>query len=192
MKRVLSRLAPTLMILALLGCGPATVVDKKIVQMSYKGTLADGTVFGQSQPDKPLEFMVGAGKMIPTLEKGIMGLKVGSKKKIEIKAADAYGEYDKNAVQEVPKGEFPKDLQLAVGQLLRIDSPVGPRTVKIIAMTDKTVSVDFNHSAYSSNFDSTQTQIVDGRLARVLAWYDNEWGFSNRMLDTAVAMAKLL
>jgi len=145
MKRVLSRLAPPLMILALLGCGPATVVDKKIVQMSYKGTLADGTVFGQSQPDKPLEFMVGAGKMIPTLEKGIMGLKVGSKKKIEIKAADAYGEYDKNAVQEVPKGEFPKDLQLAVGQLLRIDSPVGPRTVKIIAMTDKTVSVDFNH-----------------------------------------------
>ena len=103
MKRLLSRLAPLLMILAILGCGPATVVDKKIVQMSYKGTLADGTVFGQSQPDKPIEFMIGAQKMIPALEKGIMGLKVGDKKKIEIKAADAYGEYDKNAVQEVPK-----------------------------------------------------------------------------------------
>ena len=59
-------------------------------------------------------------------------------------------------------------------------------------VTEELVSIDFNHSPYSSNFDSTQTQIVDGRLVRVLAWYDNEWGFSNRMLDTAVAMGKLL
>ena len=58
--------------------------------------------------------------------------------------------------------------------------------------TEELVSIDFNHSPYSSNFDSTQTQIVDGRLVRVLAWYDNEWGFSNRMLDTAVAMGKLI
>ncbi|MFT5511156.1 MAG: glyceraldehyde 3-phosphate dehydrogenase [Hyphomicrobiaceae bacterium] len=54
------------------------------------------------------------------------------------------------------------------------------------------VSIDFNHSPYSSNFDLTQTQIVDGKLVRVMSWYDNEWGFSNRMSDTAVAMAKLL
>ena len=54
------------------------------------------------------------------------------------------------------------------------------------------VSIDFNHNPHSSTFDLTQTQIVDGRLVRVLAWYDNEWGFSNRMADTAVAMGKLL
>jgi glyceraldehyde 3-phosphate dehydrogenase len=53
------------------------------------------------------------------------------------------------------------------------------------------VSIDFNHNPASSTFDLTQTQIVDGRLVRVLAWYDNEWGFSNRMADTAVAMGKL-
>jgi glyceraldehyde 3-phosphate dehydrogenase len=53
------------------------------------------------------------------------------------------------------------------------------------------VSTDFNHNPMSSTFDLTQTQIVDGRLVRVLAWYDNEWGFSNRMADTAVAMGKL-
>jgi glyceraldehyde 3-phosphate dehydrogenase len=53
------------------------------------------------------------------------------------------------------------------------------------------VSTDFNHNPNSSTFDLTQTQIVDGRLVRVLAWYDNEWGFSNRMADTAVAMGKL-
>lgn len=49
------------------------------------------------------------------------------------------------------------------------------------------VSIDFNHNAYSSNFDATQTR-VSGRLVKVMAWYDNEWGFSNRMLDNAVAL----
>lgn len=52
------------------------------------------------------------------------------------------------------------------------------------------VSIDFNHNPHSSTFDMSQTQIVDGRLARVLSWYDNEWGFSCRMCDTAVAMGK--
>jgi glyceraldehyde 3-phosphate dehydrogenase len=53
------------------------------------------------------------------------------------------------------------------------------------------VSIDFNHNPHSSTFDLTQTQIVGGKLVRVLSWYDNEWGFANRMSDTAVAMGKL-
>ena len=52
------------------------------------------------------------------------------------------------------------------------------------------VSMDFNHSPASSTFDLTQTQVIDGVFVRVLSWYDNEWGFSNRMGDTAVAFAK--
>jgi len=59
-------------------------------------------------------------------------------------------------------------------------------------VSEDLVSIDFNHSPFSSNFDLTQTQIVNGKLVRVLSWYDNEWGFSNRMSDTAVAMAKFL
>ena len=54
------------------------------------------------------------------------------------------------------------------------------------------VSVDFNHNANSSSFASAQTKVMDGNLVRILSWYDNEWGFSNRMSDTAVAMAKLI
>ncbi len=56
---------------------------------------------------------------------------------------------------------------------------------------DKLVSIDFNHNPASSSFDLTQTQIIDGTFVRVLSWYDNEWGFSSRMGDTAVAMGKL-
>ena len=54
------------------------------------------------------------------------------------------------------------------------------------------VSSDFNHNAASSTFDLTQTQVLDGTCVRVLSWYDNEWGFSNRMSDTAVALGKLI
>ena len=54
------------------------------------------------------------------------------------------------------------------------------------------VSVDFNHNPHSSTFDLSQTQVIDGGLVRVLSWYDNEWGFSNRMSDTAAVVAKTL
>ncbi len=54
------------------------------------------------------------------------------------------------------------------------------------------VSIDFNHDAHSSTIDSLETAVLEGKLVRVLSWYDNEWGFSNRMLDTAGAMAKFL
>jgi len=54
------------------------------------------------------------------------------------------------------------------------------------------VSIDFNHDPHSSTFHMDQTKVMDGTLVRVMSWYDNEWGFSNRMADTAVAMGKLL
>lgn len=53
------------------------------------------------------------------------------------------------------------------------------------------VSIDFNHNPNSSTFDASQTKVIDGKFVRILTWYDNEWGFSNRMSDTAVAMAEL-
>ena len=56
--------------------------------------------------------------------------------------------------------------------------------------SDPLVSNDFNHNPSSSNFDLTQTQVIDGKFGRVLSWYDNEWGFSNRMCDTAIAMKR--
>ena len=54
------------------------------------------------------------------------------------------------------------------------------------------VSIDFNHDSHSSIFHIDQTKVIDGNFVRILSWYDNEWGFSNRMADTAVAMGKLL
>src|SRR5262245_5343591 len=58
--------------------------------------------------------------------------------------------------------------------------------------TAPNVSIDFNHDPHSSTFHEDQTKVMNGNLVRVMSWYDNEWGFSNRMADTAVAMGKLL
>ena len=63
----------------------------------------------------------------------------------------------------------------------------------VLAVNDRPlVSADFNHNPASSVFDLTQTQVLDGTFVRVLSWYDNEWGFSNRMSDVAVVLGKLL
>ncbi len=59
----------------------------------------------------------------------------------------------------------------------------------VLAYNDKPlVSIDFNHNPASSIYDATQTRIMEGKLVKIIAWYDNEWGFSNRMLDTTIAL----
>jgi glyceraldehyde 3-phosphate dehydrogenase len=63
----------------------------------------------------------------------------------------------------------------------------------ILGITDApNVSIDFNHDPHSSTFHIDQTKVLNGTFVRVMSWYDNEWGFSNRMADTAVAMGKLI
>ncbi len=63
----------------------------------------------------------------------------------------------------------------------------------ILGFTDRQlVSSDFNHDPHSSIFHMDQTKVMEGTMCRILSWYDNEWGFSNRMADAAVAMGKLI
>ncbi len=67
----------------------------------------------------------------------------------------------------------------------------GPMKGILQFVTDPLVSIDFNHDPHSSSVDSLETAVLEGKLVRVVSWYDNEWGFSNRMVDTAAAMARL-
>ena len=68
----------------------------------------------------------------------------------------------------------------------------GPMKGVMVYETEKLVSSDFNHQPASSSIDSLETSVMDGKLARVVSWYDNEWGFSNRMIDTAGVIGGLL
>ena len=79
----------------------------------------------------------------------------------------------------------------AVNAAMKAASESGPLKGILGYNTAPLVSIDFNHNPMSSTFDATQTQVVDGGLVRVLSWYDNEWGFSNRMSDTAKLFGSL-
>jgi glyceraldehyde 3-phosphate dehydrogenase len=61
----------------------------------------------------------------------------------------------------------------------------------LAVVKDEVVSTDFNHDSHSSSFDMTQTNVIDKRFVRVMSWYDNEWGFSNRMVEAAALVGKL-
>ncbi|MFZ4748061.1 MAG: type I glyceraldehyde-3-phosphate dehydrogenase [Sphingomonas sp.] len=88
-----------------------------------------------------------------------------------------------------PKRDTTKD---EINSILKAASESGPLK-GILAFTDEPlVSIDLNHDAASSTVDSLETAVLDGKLVRVVSWYDNEWGFSNRMVDTAGAIGKLI
>jgi len=77
-----------------------------------------------------------------------------------------------------------------VNKLMQEAAASGPLKGVLAYNDQPLVSSDFNHDPHSSIFDSTLTKIIDGTLVKVFAWYDNEWGFSNRMLDTTIAWSK--
>ena len=106
----------------------------------------------------------GTAVRVPTPNVSMVDLTFRSKKKTSVEAVNA-------AIEKAASSAALK------GVLATNDGPL--------------VSIDFNHNPASSTFDLTQTQVIDGRFVRILSWYDNEWGFSNRMSDTAVAMGKL-
>jgi glyceraldehyde 3-phosphate dehydrogenase len=68
----------------------------------------------------------------------------------------------------------------------------GPMKGVLAFSNEPLVSIDYNHDAHSSTIDSLETSVIDGKLVRVLSWYDNEWGFSNRMVDTAGVIGGLI
>ncbi|WP_294323082.1 type I glyceraldehyde-3-phosphate dehydrogenase [uncultured Sphingomonas sp.] len=87
-----------------------------------------------------------------------------------------------------PKRDTTKD---EVNAILKAASESGPLKGVLYFSDEPLVSIDIVHTPASSTVDSLETAVLDGKLVRVVSWYDNEWGFSNRMVDTATAMAKL-
>ena len=88
----------------------------------------------------------------------------------------------------VPKKEISSD---KINEAM-IKASEGPLKGILAVNAAALVSKDFNHNPHSSIFDLTQTQVVKGKFCRILSWYDNEWGFSNRMCDTSIQIANLI
>ena len=88
------------------------------------------------------------------------------------------------------------ELMLNINKRVTVDSinrAMESAQSNILGYNDKSlVSIDFTHDAHSAIFDATLTKVIDNNVLHITAWYDNEWGFSNRMCDTAVAIGKTL
>ncbi len=127
------------------------IKDNTTVKIHYKGTLDDGSVFDSSEGKDALEFIIGLGMIIPGLEEGIKGLKVGDKKTVKVESNDAYGPVMEEAKQEVPKSQFPPELQVEVGMQLAAQGPQGVIPVTISEIRDDSILVDFNHPLAGKN-----------------------------------------
>lgn len=122
------------------------ICDNKVVSIHYELKSVDnGEILDSNLNAAPLSFIVGKGQIIPGLEEKIKELKVGDSSNIQVAAADAYGEYDSNAVQTLPKEQF-AGLELQIGMTLYGQGEHG-ETVQVVVknFNDETVEIDFNH-----------------------------------------------
>ncbi len=116
------------------------------VQIQYKGTLPDGTVFDQSQEGQPLEFTVGGGDIIPGFDKAVTGMKLNEQKTFTIPAAEAYGETNPEMVRNFPRSSFPDSFEAKEGETVGFTDPMGRQHPgKIVTTTPDSVLVDLNH-----------------------------------------------
>ncbi|MBC8501257.1 MAG: peptidylprolyl isomerase [DPANN group archaeon] len=117
------------------------------VKVEYTGTFDDGTVFDASEKHgKPLEFEVGANKVIKGFDNSVIGMKKGEEKEIKLQPSEAYGDRNPQLVKKVPKEQLPKDREVKPGMMLAIGLPNGQQMPAIITdVTDKEVTIDLNH-----------------------------------------------
>ena len=117
----------------------------KTAKVHYKGTLADGTVFDSSEGQPPLAFEVGAGNVIPGFETAVTGMELEETKTVTIPCAEAYGETRDDMIGEIPRDNLPAEIEPEVDMVLNMQSPDGDIPVRIIGVTDETVTLDANH-----------------------------------------------
>jgi FKBP-type peptidyl-prolyl cis-trans isomerase 2 len=116
------------------------------VHIHYTGRLRDGAVFDSSEGGAPLRFTLGAGEVIPGVERGVTGMREGERRTIEVLAAEAYGTYREDLTVEVERKQFPRGVPPEVGQHLQLGmDDGGTLDVTVTAVSADTVTLDANH-----------------------------------------------
>ncbi len=120
--------------------------DGDTVQVHYKGTLEDGTVFDTSRGGEPLEFPLAAGNVIAGFDKAVNGMRVGETKTVTIPAAEAYGPRYDELVLTVGRDELPEGLEPSIGQQLQMSQPDGGTVIVVVTeVSENSITVDGNH-----------------------------------------------
>jgi len=133
------------------------------VNVHYTGKLKDGAVFDSSVDQEPLQFTIGEGQIIPGFEQGVVGMKPGETKTIDIPADKAYGAHRRELVMVVDKSKIPAHLKPEVGQQLRINQIDGRAVaVRVTDVSESKVTLDANHPLAGKHltFDIQLVEIV--------------------------------
>jgi FKBP-type peptidyl-prolyl cis-trans isomerase 2 len=136
------------------------------VRVHYTGRLLDGTQFDSSEGRDPLEFTIGAGQMIKGFDAGVVGMKVGDKKTLQIPPDEAYGQRDDEAVIEFPAENVPSDMQLEPGMQLTLRNQYGqPVPVVVMEVRADVILMDANHMLAGEElvFEVELVEIVGGK-----------------------------
>jgi FKBP-type peptidyl-prolyl cis-trans isomerase 2 len=122
------------------------VKENNTVKVNYTGKLSDGQVFDTSEGKEPIEFTLGQGQLIPGFEKGLIDMELNEKKTITVAKDEAYGDVNKDLIQEVKKTELPQDMTPEVGMGLVSKSPDGQEmNLMVVEVKDETIVIDGNH-----------------------------------------------
>lgn len=116
------------------------------VKVFYTGRLDDGTVFDSNKDRDALQFEVGGGQVIPGFDETVNGMETGETQTVRIPPEQAYGEYREDLKLEVPRAQFPTDVEPAVGQQYRIDQESGQAIMAHICdLSEEAIILDANH-----------------------------------------------
>lgn len=128
----------------------AKIGDK--VEIHFIGKLEDESVFETSHDGTPLKFKIGNNEVIQGIDEAVVGMKVGQEKFIHISSDKAYGSIEKDLIISIEKDKLPKDIDLAVGNELKIPNEDGsPFSVRVANVDDKIIQLDGNHPLAGKN-----------------------------------------
>jgi FKBP-type peptidyl-prolyl cis-trans isomerase 2 len=145
------------------------VKENNTVKVNYTGKLSDGQIFDSSEGKEPIEFTLGQGQLIPGFEKGLIDMKLNEKKTITIPKDEAYGDVNKDLIQEVKKTELPQDMAPEVGMGLVSKSPDGQEmNLMVVEVREETIVIDGNHPLAGKEliFDLEVLAITEAEVAK--------------------------
>ena len=138
------------------------IEDGTTAVVHYTGSFPDGEVFDSSDGKDPLAYQVGKQQMIPGFEQEMMGAAIGEKREFTLTPDRAYGERSDDAIQQVPRDQFPTEMPLEIGVMIAAQTPQGPLPFTVTEIADDVVTVDFNHQMAGKTLKFS-VEVVDVR-----------------------------
>lgn len=121
------------------------VGEKTFVAIDYRLSLDSGEMVDSSPEGQPLGFVTGMGRILPGLEAALMGKAAGESAQVTLEPGEGYGEINEDLLRDVPKSQFPKDVDIEVGMTFTADSPRGPVPLTVAKIGEEDITVDLNH-----------------------------------------------